>query len=175
MRRIFIICLAVLAMAAPVGVQALDTNLPILSQVYACIGIAENGARLSCFDTAVDRLRQAQNNGDVVIVERTEAQEIERDAFGFSLPSLPRLFTRGGNGAPPEAVADVRLEIARVTRSNNGVAFTMTNGQVWAQIDDHFSRNAREGGFVTIRRAAMGSFLMSVEAGGPSIRVRRSE
>jgi len=51
----------------------------------------------------------------------------------------------------------------------------MSNGQVWVQIDDENARNAREGGAVTIRRASMGSYLMSVEAGGPAIRVRRQE
>lgn len=150
----------------------------VLDQVYTCANIGEEAARLACYDAAVGRLRQAQTSGDLVAVDRQQARELEREAFGFSLPSLPRLFGSGGGGHGPDQpdVAEMQLEIARVSHRRDGTAaFTMTNGQVWTQIDDENPRNARAGGRVTIRRAAMGSFLMSVEAGGPALRVRRTQ
>ena len=63
----------------------------------------------------------------------------------------------------------------RLRRRDGTASFTMTNGQVWSQIDNESPRNARAGGQVTIRRASMGSYLMSVEAGGPALRVRRTQ
>ena len=145
-----------------------------LDQVFACAAVTGETERLACYDQAVGRLRQAETSGEVVTVDRAQAEEIERDAFGFSLPSLPRLFGRE-RGAEP-AFTELRLEIARVeSRPNLPARFTMSNGQVWTQIGTEAVRNVRPGGAVTVRRAALGSFLMSVEAGGAAIRVRRTQ
>lgn len=175
MRLVFISLLA-LACATPAAAQQEASTPQVLDQVYSCSSITSDQARLACYDAAVGHLREAQTSGNLVAVDRAQAQEIERDAFGFHLPTLPRIFGRGGNEPGAEAVAELRLEIARVVRRRNGPAtFTMTNGQVWTQIDDANAFNARPGGAVTIRRALLGSYLMSVDAGGPAIRVRRAE
>jgi len=172
--RIVLTSLCFIALAGAAMAQERDRTPQVLDEVYACAEISGEAERLACYDGAVGRLRQATTEGNVVAVDRAAAQEIERDAFGFSLPSLPRIFGRGGNEAAAVQIPDMDLQIASVVRRRNGPAtFTMSNGQVWEQIDDENARNAREGGAVTIRRAALGSFLMSVEAGGPAIRVRR--
>lgn len=174
--RIVLASLCFVALTASAAAQETDPTPEVLDQVYACANIADEAQRLSCYDQAVGRLREAQTSGNLVAVDREQAREIERDAFGFSLPSLPRIFGRDRNEDGAEQVAAMQLQIASVVRRRNGPAvFTMSNGQVWVQIDDENARNAREGGAVTIRRASMGSYLMSVEAGGPAIRVRRQE
>lgn len=150
-------------------------NPAALDQVYQCASVTDEAQRLACYDTAVGRLRQAQTSGDLVAVDRAQAQEVEREAFGFSLPSLPRIFgNRGEDGGAPE-FAEMQLTIDRVVVRRDGTAtFYMTNGQVWNQIDNENPRNARAGGEVTIRRAALGSYLMSLR-NGPALRVRRSQ
>jgi hypothetical protein len=174
MRRAFASLALLIVFAASAAAQG--ESPPVLDQVYACAEITGEAERLACYDAAVGRLRQAQSSGDLVAVDRAQAQEIERDAFGFSLPSLPRLFGGGDRARGEPSVGELQLEIARVSRRADGkTVFTMSNGQVWAQIDDSSTRRAREGGAVTVRRAALGSYLMSVEAGGPAVRVRRSE
>jgi hypothetical protein len=177
--RVIFASVCFVALAAPAFAQEQAPATPgVLDQVYACATVSEEAARLACYDGAVGRLREAQSSGNLVAVDRQQAQEIQRDAFGFSLPSLPRLFgSRGDNErAAIEEVAEMRLEVASVTnRRNMPSVFTMTNGQVWIQIDDENARNVARGGAVTIRRASMGSFLMSVDAGGPAIRVRRHQ
>jgi hypothetical protein len=150
-------------------------NPEVLEHVYACATITDEHQRLACYDAAVGNLHEAQNRGDVVAVDRQQVERVNREAFGFSLPSLPNIFGRHGGNAPEAATAQ-DMTIARVQRLSTGRAvFTMSNGQVWTQIDDENSRNVRPGGDVTIRTAMMGSFLMSVKAGGPSIRVHRTE
>ncbi|MGE0739824.1 MAG: hypothetical protein AB7O98_00665 [Hyphomonadaceae bacterium] len=173
--RIVLVSLCFVALAAPAAAQ--DSRTPqVLDQVYACANVSDERERLACYDTAVGRLREATSAGEVVAVDRAAAEEVEREAFGFSLPSLPQIFGRSGSEGAIEQVAEMRLEIASVARRRNApAAFTMTNGQVWTQIDDENAFNVRQGGMVTIRRASMGSFLMSVDAGGPAIRVRRSQ
>ena len=177
--RVIFASVCFVALAAPAFAQEQAPATPgVLDQVYACATVSEEAARLACYDGAVGRLREAQTSGNLVAVDRQQAQEIQRDAFGFSLPSLPRLFgSRGDNQqAAIEDVAEMRLEVASVaSRRNMPSVFTMTNGQIWVQIDDENARNVRQGGTVTVRRASMGSFLMSVDAGGPAIRVRRQQ
>jgi hypothetical protein len=158
----------------------------VLDQVYACANIADEAQRLACYDGAVGRLREAQNSGNLVAVDREQAQQVDREAFGFSLPSLGRLFGGGRNDSNASAAAVARpgferideldLVVERVVRRGDGTAlFIMSNGQSWSQIDDENPRNVRAGGHVTIRRATLGSYLMHVDAGGPALRVRRTQ
>lgn len=183
--RVVLAALCFIAIAAPAAAQETAPTPGVLDQVYACANLADEAERLACYDTAVGRLREAQTSGSLVAVDRAQAAELDRDAFGFSLPSLSRIFGGGGDRGGPsasreasgfEAIDEMQLTIASVRRTRYGPAtFTMTNGMVWVQIDDEVARNAREGGTVTVRRAAIGSFLMSVDAGGPAIRVRRQQ
>lgn len=175
--RFALAALSLAAFSLPAAAQDIGTP-DALTQVYACAEIADESQRLACYDGAVGRLREAQSSGNLVAVDRVQAQELEREAFGFSLPSLPRIFGGGrdGGGASEPAFSEMQLTIDRVVSRRYGPStFYMTNGQVWVQIDEENARNARAGGAVTIRRATFNSFLMSVEAGGPAIRVRRRE
>lgn len=182
--RIVLASLAFIALAGSVAAQEQAPATPdVLDQVYGCRSIADQAQRLACYDGAVGRLQEAQNTGNLVAVDRGQAQEMDREAFGFSLPSLSRIFgnNSGGGGSSAstpqfERVDNIQMQIASVTsRRNMPSTFRMTNGQVWVQIDDEVARNVREGGQVTIERASMGSYLMRVEAGGPAIRVRRQQ
>lgn len=179
MRAIFASLCLIVAAAAPAFAQEAPGPTPgVLDQVYACASVTDQTARLACYDAAVGRLREAQNSGSLVAVDRESVRQVEREGFGFSLPSLSNLFRRGGGGAPAvvEEIAEQQFEIASIAMRRDGTAaFTMTNGQVWSQIDNESPRNARVGGQVTIRRATLGSYLMSVAAGGPALRVRRTQ
>jgi len=180
MRLVFAgLLIAVLALPAAAqtsGAQQSPDNPALLNEVYACSQIGDEHQRLECYDHAVGRLHEAQNRGDVVAVDRQQAERVNREAFGFSLPSLGTLFGGGGSRSAirTEDIAEISGHITRISLDRSGHAtFTLDNGQQWEQVDDENPRNARNGGDVRIRRAIMGSFLMHVEAGGPALRVRR--
>ena len=158
---------------AAVAEEANTTPPAALSDVYACARIADGPQRLACYDRTVGRLQQAQSAGDLVAVDRRGAETLQREAFGFSLPSLPHLFGHRGDRGD-RSMDELALDVASVhIRADQRAAFTMTNGQVWTQADRESVRRIRTGTHVTIRRAAFGSFLMSSDNGGPAIRVRR--
>jgi hypothetical protein len=175
--RIAAAILAVLILAAPASAQPQGDQTPdVLNQVYACARVTSETERLACYDSAVGRLREAQSSGNLLAVDRAQAHEIERDAFGLSLPSLPRLFGRRNTETYADAVQAVEMRVARVEHLPGGrSSFTMENGQIWTQIEGVSARNVRVGGAVTVHQAALGSFLMSVQAGGPALRVRRTQ
>ena len=168
--RIVLAALAFIAIAVPVAAQQQTppaANPGVLDQVYSCRGISDEAQRLACYDGAVGRLQEAQNTGNLVAVDRGQAQEMDRDAFGFSLPSLSRIFgggNSGGGGSSSasttpqfERIEEIQMTVESVThRRNMPSTFRMTNGQVWVQIDSEVARNVRQGGTVTVRRANAG-------------------
>lgn len=148
-----------------------------LAKVYACANITESEARLACFDAAVSGLRTAENTGEFAAVDANRVREIQRESFGFTLPSLPRLGlpgTRRADGTVvDEAPATQAMKITRIGRLDGNQTFVMDNGQVWAVVVTQENRNARPGATVTVRKASLGSYLLSAEGGGPALRVRR--
>ena len=91
--------LAALAAASTLSAQATppQERPETLARLMACRGIAENTARLACFDTAAGALDTAERQGDLVVIDRAGVAETRRQLFGFEMPSLPRLF--GPEGA----------------------------------------------------------------------------
>jgi len=172
-----------------------------LDALFACQSETDDGARLVCFDQAASALRTANASGDLVAISRDDVDNVERDAFGFNLPSLPRLrgilglgksnaeasgdaASADGESSNPtkadEPLDRVMLEVDRWERSNSGrYRFYLTNGQVWMQAESDSIRRPKkdENGVlrVEIRKASFGSFLLKVNGKGRSVRVRRIE
>lgn len=179
MTKVFLCAAAVVAVWAGVARAQTPPETPeSLRQVYACADISEDAARLACFDQSIGRLRAAESAGQVVAVDRTQMQSIERDAFGFSLPSIANILTRRGNddaNSESAAVERIEMEVARVSSRLDGRhSFVMTNGQVWTQVQPDSASNVRPGDSIAIRRAALGSYMLSPERGAAH-RVRREE
>ncbi|MBI1188362.1 MAG: hypothetical protein GC206_13695 [Alphaproteobacteria bacterium] len=154
--------------------QSADMATPdVLERVYACRAISDDAARLACFDAAATALQAAETAGEFAAVDRAQVQSVERDSFGFRIPSLAALVPRFGGG---EELPDVELTVERVVQRANGYhAFVMTNGQVWVQVSPERARNVSPGDTATIRRAMAGSFLMTSSGGRGAHRVRREQ
>lgn len=176
-----------------VGTLALTLSLPAFTEdtspistdaVYACAALSDDGARLACYDDAVGRLKAAEESGEVTTITKAEVEAVERDAFGFSMPSLPKLtmprFGRGQAETEPGRDADNQLQRITVaitdvkSSKHRGLTVSLENGQVWQQSDTrsvYYSskKGAKE---AEIRRAAMGSFVMKLD-GGTAFRVKR--
>jgi hypothetical protein len=141
-----------------------------VQRLVECRKVAEDRARLACFDEAAAQVEIAEQKGDIVIVDRDRARQFRRQAFGFSMPSIS-LFERGES---EEEVDTLTLRIESVSRTADGkLVLRLEGGQVWRQIDTNLlSRPARPGGTATIKRALMGSYKLST-GGGAAIRVHR--
>lgn len=145
-----------------------------LTAVYACSQINEDAERLHCFDAAVSQLRQAANQGEFVAVDRRRVEEIRRESFGFSLPSVASLIPRiGGNDNAAQEQESIQVRIAQIiTRPDGYYIFVMADGQRWRQTERRHL-TFRAGDQVTIRRASMGSFMLVPEGNGGAHRVHR--
>ena len=172
MRAVLIMAVAFGALISAAYAQTPAPTPQALADVYACAQVQDGAQRLQCYDGAVGRLRQAATQGQVVAVDRAQAEELERDSFGFHLPSLSRLLPtlEGGD----REIDNVQMTVARIRVSPHGYhTFVMENGQMWEQVEAQRARNVRVGDVVTIERAALGSFRLVSSRGGAGHRVRR--
>jgi nucleoside phosphorylase len=164
--------LAALAAASTLSTQAVppQDRPETLERLMACRGIADNTARLACFDTAAGALDTAQRQGDVVVIDRAGVAETRRQLFGFEMPSLPRLF--GPENAVEIDSIESTLQSASLVGEGRWV-FRLADGSVWRQIDsDRVRFQNRPGQTVRVRKASLGSFLLTVDD-SRAVRVRR--
>jgi len=141
-----------------------------IQAVVDCRKLTDAGARLACYDTAVAAMTQAEDNGDLVSLDRAQRSVVRRQAFGLTLPSLS-IFDRGER---PEGLDRVEETLADATHDAEGKwVFRMQDGAVWRQIDDYdLSRAPHPGSAIVIKKAMLGSFMMNVD-GQPALRVHR--
>lgn len=144
-------------------------NSPI-ARIAECRSITADAARLTCYDQAVGAVQTAQASGEIVVLDRAAVDESRRRAFGFDI-NIVNPFNRDDG---LEELSEVETKLVSVRRVGAGKAlFTLEDGSNWLQIDDtspYFKERA--GVPVRIRRAALGSYLLSVD-GARSIRVKR--
>ncbi len=149
------------------GTAALAEDPTPLSPVVACRDIADPADRLACYDQQVGALKAAQDKGEIVAYDKDKVKTVQREAFGFSLPSLPKL------GLPGEDIDSVDVLVTKMRHVGGETwIFFLDNGQIWEQIDDRLSRPRRLPIEASIRTAAFGSYLMKV-GDQRAVRVRR--
>ncbi|MEQ8299426.1 MAG: hypothetical protein RH945_02680 [Hyphomonas sp.] len=141
--------------------------------VYACAEVGTDAERLACYDAAVGRLKAAEESGDVTTITRSEVEQVKRESFGFSIPSLPSLALRK-SGETDKDLDEVTVGVKSVRKDGVGrLRVTLENGQVWVQTDDKGVR-AKNVSEARIYSAMLGSFKMKLD-GGLAFRVRREQ
>ncbi len=167
-----VVLAAVLGLAGAARAQEAPAGAALVQRLTDCRRLPADAARLACFDAATAALAQAEAKGDIVVVDRAQAQAVQRQAFGFALPSLS-LFDRGASPAKIDNVAG-KVAQARTDAAGKWVV-KLEDGGTWVQIDSEtVMRPLRPGMDVRISRAALGSFQMSV-GGQRAFRARRTE
>ncbi len=160
--------LATVASPATAGAKSRNTErAPLLVAVTQCRAIAEPGARLKCFDTSVAALDSAERSEAVVVIDRQQVRETKRNLFGINLPDIG-LF---GNG---EDLPQIETTLASASVDGAGHwSFVLADGARWMQTDDNIiARRPRANDKVIIKRAALGSFRLSV-GGQPGVKAKR--
>ncbi len=123
--------------------------------VEACRALPDDAKRLACYDGEIDKL-VARPPEEKLGYADVRAQE-ERAASEKDEEKAERLVAK----------------VTAVSKQPNGThVVTLENGQVWVERNIDYSFRVEVGETVTIKPAAMGSFLMST-ASNRATRVRR--
>jgi hypothetical protein len=148
------------SLAAPPPPAKTGGRAAELQRLIDCRKVADNTARLACFDAAAAAMDQAEAKGDIVVVDREQARKVRRQAFGFTLPSLS-LFEKGEK---PEEIENVTGLVAAARQNGSGKwVIRLEDGAVWTQIDSNdLGIDPKAGETVTVHKAALGSYMLSL-------------
>jgi hypothetical protein len=145
-----------------------------MEALIACRSETNDAARLQCYDRAATALTEATANGSVVMIDREDVKRTRRSLFGFSVPDLP--FFDGDDSQDEEQAKEIEavIQSARPVGFNKWM-IVLEDGAVW-QTTEASSRMAdpRAGQKVRIKRAALGSYLLSVND-GRAVRAMRTQ
>lgn len=144
---------------------------PLIEQIGRCRQVTSDAERLSCFDRAAGALDSAERQGEVVVVERGQIREARRQLFGFEIPALPPVF---GSDAAEEKIDAVETTLLSAGQGSDAKwLFRLADGSEWRQIDSAPVRfQNREGVEIRVRRAALGSYLLTAGR-SRAVRVKR--
>jgi hypothetical protein len=173
------------AVAGALPALAAPAAQDILEAVGRCAAIADDHARLACYDAAAPRVKDALAVPPAALPDnRPPTTEEQRSWFGFDLgglfgaaPAQQTTAAQFGNDKLPATHAKeetAAAEVDSITAGVTDVAFTpfgkfivfLDNGQVWRQIEgdsDHavFKRPAKANR-VTIGRGFIGSYNLTL-------------
>lgn len=176
-RASFVHSAAILAALLLLPAQTVTAQGVSTQDVYACAAIEADDERLTCYDEAVGRLEAAEAAGELATITREDVEEVERESFGFSIPSLPRLAATRLGREEGEGIREVEYGIASISRDRSGkLLIRLENNQIWRQTDtmDVFYSPKRGAERATIRRGALSSYRLKLD-NGAFFRVRRVE
>ncbi|MEL7547309.1 MAG: hypothetical protein AAGJ84_11695 [Pseudomonadota bacterium] len=161
---------------AAASAAAQETDPASIDAIFACTPIEDALERVACYDAAVGRFQQAEDAGEVTVIAKSEVEELNREAFGFRLPSLPSFTASRNSGAETPNLDQIIEPVSQVVRlsSSRNLRVALENGQIWEQTDGkRVQYSARVGvESAEIQRAALGSYKMKLD-GGPAFRVKR--
>jgi|GEM_PF-589367 len=154
-----------------------------LAALYECSQKTNDAERLACFDAQVAALKAKEASSDVVVIDAPRVAQMRREAFGFNLPSLPKLGLpkltglRGADNAAQQADEERQtMVVTRISNQGGRATLTMENGQIWQLIEaEEINVYGRPPYSANIRSASLGSFILSFEGRNKGYRVRRVE
>jgi hypothetical protein len=156
--------------AAPaLAADSRPTPAPAVQAVVDCRKIEDVARRVACYDATVETMAKAVTSGDLVTLDRQQRRAVREQVFGFALPGFS-LF----DAEKADALDKIDETLASASQDAQGRwMFRMRDGAVWRQTDEEFlSRGPHPGSAIVIRRATLGSFMLSVD-GQPGVRARR--
>lgn len=157
--------------ASSPGVTAINDSADYLQNLRECREKSDSAERLACFDATVTNMLDANEKGDVRVVNREDVRDTRRKLFGFSIPDLGIL-----GGSDDEASDDELFQttIENVRYSGSRTArFTTAEGAVWEI--KNIPRRMRPidpGDSVEFKKASFGYYFVRV-SGQRGIKGRR--
>lgn len=139
-----------------------------VARLLACQSFTDGMTRLACFDREAATVRGAISRRDLVVVDRDEIRRTRRSLFGLSLPNMAVL------GSDKEEISHIDSVLEATSHNHDGgYVFRLQDDSRWTQMDDRsFALEPRQGEKVVVKRAAMGTYMLTV-GHQPGVRVLR--
>lgn len=140
-----------------------------LEGTHRCAAVVGDAARLACYDQAFGG-PDSNVAPSVAAVPSAAVATQAREEFGLSEAAKRARDPEKARETMPESISAV---VAKVVRRPTGESIvTLENAQVWEQAEPGTTVLLKAGDSVTIRRAALGSYVL-VTPSRAAVRVRR--
>lgn len=171
---------------------AFASNVDLKTQLQSCQQISDEEQRLSCFDQIITQLDNlptapvaAQSSDKIItsmptrVTETTTVQSVvATSAVSKTTVATSRNINDEFGLKKPDPVDQLQEIVSNVKSimldKRKKLRITLENGQQWQQIDQGYIK-IKTGDRCTVKRGAIGSFLLGVEGITKTIRVRRVE
>lgn len=162
---------AITIIASAGAAAAVDRQPDVFRKLLDCRSVGDPGQRLACYDQRVAAMATAEEQKNLVVVDRVQVRQARRSLFGLSLPSLA--IFGGGDEKPEEGVSEIESTIRSARLSNYSWTVVLEDGARWVQTDNRtLPIDPKPGQKIRIRKAALGSYLANIN-GQTAIRMRR--
>lgn len=129
-----------------------------------CRAVADNNARLACYDTFVTTFEASVANRDIVIMDRDTIRQTRQGLFGYTLPKAP-LFS-GDNVR--DNISELDTTVASATPLGNGKwKVRLAEGSLWETTESVGWISPRPGSKIHLKAAAFGSYFMTIDRDNP--------
>ncbi len=138
---------------------------PVLERLLACRTLTDAAERLACFDRETVAFETARSRREVVVVDRQQIRSTQRSLFGLTLPRIPFLDGKDGDGTENSVPREIEgvIKSVRLTRDGKWVV-GLQDDAVWQATEvSAFDTPPKVGTKVVVRRAALGSFVLAVQ------------
>ena len=161
--------LPALLLSLTVSIQANSTPAQTpLNGLFQCQTITSSEERNRCFSNETAKLQRATEAGEIIVIDQKVAADRSAAAFGLRQPDV---LSTDFDVETPQQVTSTLASSAQFAEGK--YRFTLADGSTWAQTDsDPIRLRPRDGATVTVRRAALGSYMLRIER-GRDIRVQR--
>lgn len=140
--------------------------------IIDCRQIADQTARLGCYEAASVGLERAIANRDIIFTDPETVRETRRRLFGFSLPKLSLFAGDEGDEDLPDEISNT---VASAWVAGDRMRLRFADDSVWQQIGpDRPRRLPAKGTAAVIKRASMGTYFVRL-GGQIGIRMIRVE
>ena len=154
--------------------QADDRSSALVDDIAKCREIADSAARLACFDKAAAALQSARDKRELIVVSKDTVKQTRRRLFGIALPRI-KLFGDGVAEDEETVVNSITAKIVSAQKTDRiRWRIKFDDGSTWTTLEDFRVKEPKSGDTMEVRRAAMGSFMGSLN-GGRAVRMMRVE
>lgn len=152
--------LTLLCLSAACNAMATSLN----DDLASCRTIAAAEQRLACYDNIANQQDTPQSSAtrDNTATSGSVFSNPFKEIFGFEEKEIAKQI--------PDRID---VEVSAISQGYGKLQITLSNGQVWRQLDNKHFAYSEDNGQAYIQRGALGSFLFSQEGTKKRIRVKR--
>jgi hypothetical protein len=154
---------AIFCVAPALAKDAPQPRPEVFRKLIDCRTVADNVARLACYDAQVARLDEAESRNEVVVVDKEQVKKARKGLFGLSLPDLGGVFGTGDDNEDKYGLSEIQSTVkAAVSGTSGKWTIILEDGAKWVQTDTTAIRTPKAGQPIIIKKGALGSFVAKV-------------